>query len=591
MAQYIKLLEDLSRVPPLDPRLEYIKNCQRCDLSPNRGLNPGCKQVVVGSGNLNAKVLLIFAAPGATENEYGWPVIGPSNFLLDWLEEYGHKRYEDYFITNAVMCQLPPDRDGMDVKKKELDACWHNISQIIDLMPNLKLIIWFGAPGARMIEGRNVTVSARLFNIGKIEWIPAAHHYKKGRKLLVFGAWHPAFLLRKKGKELEYYEKKYKASLAFISEIIKNHLDNIEKFEHPKNYLVAETPDVALEWARKQLHDNRVKAYSIDFETLGRWGSFNRPIGVAIGYENPDTGQIESFWTYFLQRIKLPKSEWMTVRLGKHKGHHIEKYKWEAWHYDTFEQEFMGILHGLFNIDGYRPSGREKPMVTAWNNGGFESLIFKSHYGFDLCGSDAQMGLEAYKDEVMPFDMMAAFRQVSNGNSMKLASILELMFPLLHIEKEPAHELVLSHFGSHELDVSGYGCLSVKIPSWTCRDEVYEKGKIYNIWLAELKHESKKKIKKDLKKTCPLSGQWLNFLEDSWSTDHLKLFSDVLAERANFDASVEYRLWQTYTELINSPDEFAADRFASKNFDESFFDENYTNYFSQTSELDFSPQF
>lgn len=588
---YIKLLENLDRIPPLDSRLQYIKSCTRCSLSPHLGQNPGCKQVVVGSGNLQSRVLLIFAAPAQAENEYGFPIVGPSNFILDWLENLGLKRYEDYFITNAVMCMLPSDRDGMDVKKKELDACAYNLSQIIDLMPNLKLIVWFGQPAARATEGRETTISARLFNIGKIEWIPATHYFKKSREFLTFGLYHPAFLLRKKGKELEYYEKKYKASLFFITEVIKNHLDDIEKFEHPKNYLIAETPTQALDWAKKHLHDNRVKAYSIDFETLGRWRCFNLPIGIAIGYENPETDQIESFWTYFLQRIKLPKSEWKSIRLGKHKGHHTEKYKWESWHYDTFEQEFMGILQGLFDIDGYRPAGRDKPMVTAWNNGAFESLIFKNHYGFNLCGSDAQMGLEAYKNEVMPFDMMAAFRQVSNGNSMKLASILELMFPLLHTEKEPAHELILNHFGSHELDVSGYGCLSIKIPSWTCREEVYEKGRIYNDWLAELKHESKKKIKKEVKKTCPLPSQWLEFLEDAWSPDYSKLFCDVLAERACFDSFTEYKLWSVYTELINNSDEFAAEKFAKKEFDTNFFDERWIDTFQEKSELDFSPQY
>lgn len=591
MAQYIKLLENLDRIPPLDSRLQYIKNCTRCNLSPFNGQNPGCKQVVVGSGNLNAKVLLVFAAPGATENEYGWPVIGPSNFIFDWLEEFGHRRYEDYFVTNAVMCQLPPDRDGMDVKKKELDACFHNLSQIVDLMPNLKLIIWFGVASARAVEGRAVTVSARLFNIGKIpEWIPASHHFKKGRSFLCFGMWHPMFIERQKTKEAkDYYTKKFKAGLAFITEIIKHHLDDIEKFEYPKNYIIAETPKQALDWGEKHLHDSRVKLYVVDFETLGRWGNYNIPIGIAIAYENPDTGLIESFWVNFLQKIKLPKEKWHYVRMGKHKGHWQQKHKWVPWHYDSFEQEFMKLTHGLWDIDGYRPLGREKPMVRAYNNAGFESLIFKGHYGFDFCGNDDQMGLEAYK--YPGFDAMAEFRNVYHGNSMKLASVLELMFPMLALQKEPAHELVEKHVGKHGLDVTGYGYLASRIPDWTSREEVYEKGKIYNEWLKSLKQETRKKVKKEVKKDCPLSAEWLELIEETWSAEYQKLYCEILAERACFDAQTEFLLYRTYEELVESPDEFAADKFAKKNFDEDFFDQNYVDYYSETSELGFSPQF
>lgn len=590
MSNFIKLCENLDNIPPLDQRLAYIKNCTRCELSPHLGQNPNCSQVVVGSGNLQAQVLNVLTVPAATEDKFGQPCIGPSNVLMDWWEGFGFERYKDFFWTNSVMCQLPADRDGMDVRKKELDACWHNLSQIIDLMPNLKLIVWYGGPAARAVEGRSVTVSARLHNLGMIpEWIPASHHFQKGRKFLVYGLWHPAFLLRKKGKELEYYEKKYKAGLAFVSQIIKHHLDDIEKFEYPKNYVIAETPEQALAWGEKHLHDNRVKLYAVDFESLGRNGSYNKPIGVAVAYQNPDTGLTEAFWTYFLQKIRLPKSEWHYVRMGKHKGHHLQKYKWVPWHYDSFEQDFMKLTHGLWDIDGYRPAGRDKPMVRAWNNAGFESQLFKGRYGFDFCGNDDQMGLNAF--DFPGFDAMAEFRNVSNGNSMKLASILELCHPMLAMQKEPAHELVKKHDGEHGLDVNGYGFLSGKVPEWTCRAEVYEKGQIYNEWLKGLQQDVKKKVKKEEKKSCPLPEVWVELLEDIWSTEYRKLFSEVLAERACFDAIMEFSLAETHRELVNSPDEFAADKFAKKEFDADFFGDHFVDFFEESSELGFSAQY
>lgn len=588
----IDLREDLSRIPPLDPRLAYIKNCTRCSLSPFLGQNPTCKQVVVGSGNLQSRVLLVFAVPAKVENEYGWPVIGASNEVFDWLECFGIRRYEDWFCTNAAMCMLPPDRDGMDVKQKELDACRHNLSQIIDLMPNLKIILWFGQPAAIQTEGRAVTVSARLFNVGKIpEWVPSGHHFQKGRSFLTYGLWHPAFILRKQGKEREYYEKKYRAALSFISEIIHKHLDDIEQFEYPRNYITAWEPKVALDWAEKQLKDNRVKHYTIDYETLGRVGFFNRPIGVAFSYENPDTQQIECFWTFFLKREFLPKSEWKRMRMGKHKGHFTLKYKWTPWHYDSFAQDFMNIMRGLLDSDGYRPAGREKPQISAWNNGGFEMSVTKGEFGYDLCGSDRQMSLEAYHDDVEPFDPMAAFRQVSNGNSLALARVLEMCFPLLALEKEPAHELIKSHWGEHSLDTSGYGMLAAKLPDHISKEEIYEKGQIYVEWLAELKHETKKKVKKDVKKSCPLSEEWLVLVEDFYSPEYRKLFCEVLAERAQGDTFMEKLVIQTWHNLVNSPNEWAEMSVARKDFDLEFFDDRYVQYFGETNELDFAPVF
>ena len=68
---------------PTPPSLRQIAaewaDCTRCGLCKDR------KNVVLGHGSAKAGIMLVGEAPGAEEDEYGWPFIGPSGDVLTQL--------------------------------------------------------------------------------------------------------------------------------------------------------------------------------------------------------------------------------------------------------------------------------------------------------------------------------------------------------------------------------------------------------------------------------------------------------------------------------------------------------------------------
>lgn len=75
-------------------------------------------QVVVGEGNLDAKVMFIGEAPGKKEAETGRPFVGSSGKVLtEFLEEIDLSR-DDVYITNVVKDRPPDNRDP---RSEEID--------------------------------------------------------------------------------------------------------------------------------------------------------------------------------------------------------------------------------------------------------------------------------------------------------------------------------------------------------------------------------------------------------------------------------------------------------------------------------------
>ena len=90
------------------------RSCLECSLGEYR------KNVVVGSGSLDAEIVLIGEAPGRKEDESGLPFVGSAGKLLDGLLESVGLRREDVFIGNILKCRPPGNRRP---KKTEVEAC------------------------------------------------------------------------------------------------------------------------------------------------------------------------------------------------------------------------------------------------------------------------------------------------------------------------------------------------------------------------------------------------------------------------------------------------------------------------------------
>ncbi len=69
------------------------------------------KNLVMGSGNIDAKIVFIGEAPGKKEDEQGLPFIGAAGKFLDKMLAEANMNRDDVFITNIVKYRPPNNRD------------------------------------------------------------------------------------------------------------------------------------------------------------------------------------------------------------------------------------------------------------------------------------------------------------------------------------------------------------------------------------------------------------------------------------------------------------------------------------------------
>jgi DNA polymerase len=155
-----------------------------CTICPIRS---GCKQVVVGFGNTNSKLVFVGEAPGADEDIIGRPFVGRGGQLLSkLLKEAGIDR-KDVYITNAVKCRPPNNRTPT---ANELSQCkrwlWYELKTI--------------QPKAVVTLGRTPTFLLLTLkpndSMSKHVGYPHTVNYMAAK---IYPWYHPSFLLRKGG--------------------------------------------------------------------------------------------------------------------------------------------------------------------------------------------------------------------------------------------------------------------------------------------------------------------------------------------------------------------------------------------------------
>lgn len=111
-----------------------IKNCRKCPLHKSR------KRAVPGEGPQNAKIMFIGEAPGAEEDKAGRPFVGRSGEFLDQLFKKNSINRKKVFITGAVKCHPPKNRNPA---LKELKTCreLYLDKQIKIIKPKLVVIL------------------------------------------------------------------------------------------------------------------------------------------------------------------------------------------------------------------------------------------------------------------------------------------------------------------------------------------------------------------------------------------------------------------------------------------------------------------
>ena len=115
---------------------------------------------MVGSGDLDAELMLVGEAPGFHEDKQGVPFVGQAGKLLETLlEEIGLTR-DRVYIANVLKCRPPGNRDPLP---DEIEACqgylYHQIQlirpSVICTLGNFSTKLLSGNPaGSTRVRGR-----------------------------------------------------------------------------------------------------------------------------------------------------------------------------------------------------------------------------------------------------------------------------------------------------------------------------------------------------------------------------------------------------------------------------------------------------
>jgi DNA polymerase len=158
---------------------QALQGCRRCKLCEGR------TNLVFGSGSPTAELVVIGEGPGADEDAQGLPFVGRAGQLLTKMLAAVNLTRDEVFITNAVLCRPPGNRNP---ESDELAACAPFLADKLGVIQP-KVILSLGSVATQSLL-RTKEAIGRLR--GRV------HPY--GDAVLI-PTFHPAFLLRNPGQE------------------------------------------------------------------------------------------------------------------------------------------------------------------------------------------------------------------------------------------------------------------------------------------------------------------------------------------------------------------------------------------------------
>lgn len=169
------------RIAELSVVAAEAATCTRCGLSEAR------TNVVFGSGDPDADLVIVGEGPGRREDEQGLPFVGPSGRLLDQLLGEIDLAREEVYITNVVKCRPPRNRDP---REEEIETCKPYLRTQLQLI-DPKAVLTLGNFASKLLL-RTTTGITRL----------RGHAYPWWHRQLV-PTFHPAAALRGSARVLE----------------------------------------------------------------------------------------------------------------------------------------------------------------------------------------------------------------------------------------------------------------------------------------------------------------------------------------------------------------------------------------------------
>ena len=118
--------------------------CRRCPLSATR------TQVVFGSGDPDAELMLVGEAPGFHEDQQGIPFVGQAGKLLETLLNGIGLSRTDVYIANVLKCRPPGNRDP---QPEEIEACESHLFRQIELI-RPTLVATLGNFATKLLSGK-----------------------------------------------------------------------------------------------------------------------------------------------------------------------------------------------------------------------------------------------------------------------------------------------------------------------------------------------------------------------------------------------------------------------------------------------------
>jgi len=151
--------------------------CTRCPLAETR------TQVVFGSGNPDAELMLVGEAPGFHEDQGGLPFAGQAGELLGRLLTGIGLDRDDVYLANVLKCRPPQNRDPLE---EEITACEPHLFRQIELV-RPRVVATLGNFATRLLSGRS-------FGITRVHG--QEHELTLGgTSVLLYPLYHPAAAL------------------------------------------------------------------------------------------------------------------------------------------------------------------------------------------------------------------------------------------------------------------------------------------------------------------------------------------------------------------------------------------------------------
>ncbi len=171
-----------------------------------------CTNIVIGKGNIKAKILFVGEAPGREEDLQGIPFVGKAGKNLDELLKKVGLSLEDVYIANILKCRPPENRDPLPDEIKA-HTPWL-LEQIKEIKP--KVICSLGNYATKFFfSGCNVDEMDKQPGItnlhGKVRTVKI-----NGMEVKLIPLFHPAAIIYKQSllplweKDMEIVKKEIK---------------------------------------------------------------------------------------------------------------------------------------------------------------------------------------------------------------------------------------------------------------------------------------------------------------------------------------------------------------------------------------------